>query len=290
MMMVVEPQMEPLMHPPMQSPIRLPMQRELALSLAEQFDRFARYYDGDYRNYVEDLDLIVDLADESDSPVLELGCGTGRVMRALLEAGCTVTGVDVSSQMLDVARGKLEALPADGRYGLVQDDLTTFVLQDDGFGLAVCASNTLMHLTDPAQQMALMRNAHRHLADGGRLLIDLFNPDVARLVAVNNVMELADEWVDDELGVHVVKWSVRTVDFAEQLQDTLFVYEESDAVETGGAVRRTLCPFTLRFLWRSEAELMLQASGFRVEAIWGDFFGEPYSAESERLVLLAQKV
>ena len=232
MMRVIEPPMEPLEHPLMQSPMQSPMQHESSLSLGEQFDRFARYYDGDYRNYDVDLDLILDLADGSDSPVLELGCGTGRVMRALLEAGRKVTGVDVSSQMLEVARRKLEVFPADGRYDLVQDDLATFVLQDDGFGLAVCTSNTLMHLTAPAQQMALLRNAHRHLADGGRLLIDLFNPDVARLVAVNNVMELADEWVDDELGVHIVKWSVRTVDFAEQLQDTLFVYEESDAGET----------------------------------------------------------
>ncbi len=79
---------------------------------------------------------------------------------------------------------------------------------------------------------------------------------------------------------------MRTVDFAEQLQDTLFIYEESGA---DGLVRRTLCPFTLRYLWRNEAELMLQACGFSVDTVWGDFYGEPYAGESEHLVLLAKK-
>ena len=73
---------------------------------------------------------------------------------------------------------------------------------------------------------------------------------------------------------------------AEQLQDTLFIYEE---ILPDGQVRRTACPFTLRFLWRSEAELMLQMAGFTVEAVWGDFEANPYDSASEHLILLATK-
>ena len=186
---------------------------------AEQFDRFARYYDGDYRNYDDDIDLILGLAEESDGPVLELGCGTGRVLQQILAEGHEATGIDISPHMLDVARRKLEAMDLLTQGELVEGDLTKFTLRRKDFRLAVCTSNTLMHLTTPHEQMAALKNAHRHLADGGWLFIDLFNPDVARLLAVNNVMELADEWEDQERAVHVVKWSVRTVDFAEQLQD-----------------------------------------------------------------------
>lgn len=253
---------------------------------AERFDRFARFYDGDYRNYDDDIDLILSLAEECGGPILELGCGTARVMCELLALDLAVTGVDISPELLAVARRKLERQYRHSTYSLVQADLTDFDLKRESFGLAVCTSNTLMHLNTPEQQMALLRNAHRHLAGGGRLFIDLFNPDVARLIAVQNVMELADEWTDEERGVHVVKWSVRTVDFAEQLQDTLFLYEESGS---DGLVRRTYCPFTLRFLWRNEAELMLQICGFDVEAVWGDFDGEPFHAGSEHLILLARK-
>jgi SAM-dependent methyltransferase len=253
---------------------------------ADRFDRFARYYDGDYRNYADDIDLILELAEASDGPVLELGCGTGRVMAELIAAGHNVTGVDISPQMLAVARNKLDSITHAGAYRLVQADLTSFELTGHDYALAICTSNTLMHLTTAAEQMTMLSRVCQHLAEGGRFLVDLFNPDVARLVAVNNLMELADEWEDAERRVHVTKWSVRTVDFAEQIQDTLFIYEESGA---DGNVRRTPCPFSLRFLWRNEAEMMLERCGFALDSVWGGFYGEPYCAESERLVLLAYK-
>lgn len=256
-------------------------------SRAALFDRFAQYYDGDYRNYDDDIDLILGIAEECGDPILELGCGTGRVLLELLALEHEVTGVDISPQLLAVARRKLAALRMDDLYTLVQADLTDFELDRSDFGLAVCTSNTLMHLNTPEQQTALLRNAHRHLRDGGYLFVDLFNPDVARLVAVQNLMELADEWTDEERGVHVTKWSVRAVDFAEQLQDTVFIYEETGG---DGVVRRTYCPFTLRFLWRNEAEIMLRSCGFDVEAVWGDFNEEPYAAHSDHLILLAKKL
>jgi len=79
---------------------------------------------------------------------------------------------------------------------------------------------------------------------------------------------------------------VRTIDLAEQLQDTLFIYEE---IAPDGVVRRTTCQFTLRYLWRGEAELMLRQCGYDLEAVWGDFDGAPYDGGSERLILLARK-
>ena len=253
---------------------------------ADLFDRFARHYDGDYRDCDDDIDLILDLASECDGPILELGCGTGRVMKPLVAAGHNVVGIDISPKLLKVAAEKLAGQQTDGRFELVESELTIYDLPARNFGLAVCTSNTLMHLTTAERQMAVLENAFRHLASGGWLFLDLFNPDVARLVAVNGIVELADEWEDSERGLHVVKWSVRSVDFAEQLQDTLFIYEETGE---DGLVKRTVCPFLLRYLWRSEAELMLQQSGFAVEAVWGDFVGGPYVAESERLTLLAKK-
>lgn len=246
-------------------------------------DRFAAFYDDDYRSYDADLDLILALADECGDPVLELGCGTGRVLVPLAANGHRVTGVDISPALLGVARAKLDA--AGSRVRLVQADLRTLDLPDRAFSFAFCTSNTLMHVAEPAGQLQVLAAAHRHLRRQGRLLIDLFNPDIARLIQVDGVTELADRWQAAD-GVEVLKWSVRRLDLAEQLQETLFIYEE---IAANGASRRTVCPFTLRFLWRHEAELMVRAAGFAVEAIWGDFGGEPYGGDSERLILLACK-
>lgn len=253
------------------------------------FDRFARFYDADYRHYRDDIPAILDLAAEAGDPILELGCGTGRVLLPLAEAGYTVTGIDISPALLAVARQKLPSTPSITRRPqpkLINADLRDFDLSTKEFAFAFCTSNTLMHLTTQEDQLTVLRNAHRHLQSGGLLFIDLFNPDLSRLLSINGVQEFADQWEDEKYGTHVFKWSVRTLDWVEQIQDTLFIYEE---VLPDGLVRRTACPFLLRFLWQSEAELLLEKAGFTVEGIWGDFDGNPYEMSSEHLILLASK-
>ena len=250
------------------------------------FDAFARYYDADYRNYDADVDLILTLADESAGPILELGCGTGRLLLPLAAQGHAVTGIDLSPALLEIARSKLQGSELAAQVELVRADMRRAALPRQDYAFAFCTSNTLMHLTDPAGQLAALRNAQRHLRQGGALLLDLFNPDVGRLAAVDGLQELADHWQDDQTGAQVVKWAVRSVDWAEQIQETIFIYEET---LPDGSSRRTTCPFQLRFLWRNEAELMLQAAGLAVEAVWGDFEGGDYDAASEHLILLARK-
>lgn len=255
-------------------------------AISAQFDAFAAYYDADYRNYNEDVDFILTLAAEVGDPVLELGCGTGRLLLPLAQQGHTVTGVDISPALLALARRKLQDAGLEAQVDLRQADMRTFDLPRHDYGFAFCTSNTLMHLARPADQMAALRNAHRHLASGGALLLDLFNPDVARLAMVDGVQELADRWQDEQTGAQVIKWAVRTVDWAEQLQETIFIYDET---LLDGSSRRTVCPFLLRFLWRHEAELMLQAAGFTVEDVWGDFEGGDYDAAADHLILLGRK-
>jgi SAM-dependent methyltransferase len=249
------------------------------------FDAFARYYDADYRNYDDDRDLILTLAAETGGPILELGCGTGRLLAPLVAQGHAVTGLDVSAALLALARAKLARLGT-GQVELVQADMRTFDLPHKDYAFAFCTSNTLMHLTTAADQLQVLRTTHRHLRRGAALLLDLFNPDVFRLAQVDGTQEYADRWIDEATGAQVIKWAVRTVDWAQQLQDTIFIYEET---LPDGSSRRTTCPFTLRFLWRNEAELMLQAAGFAVEHVWGDCEGGDYDAASDHLILLARK-
>lgn len=250
------------------------------------FDAFAPFYDSDYRHYTEDIQLVVDLAQDSGDRALELGCGTGRVMIPLAATGCHVTGVDNSPALLALARRKGEQAGLNPRLAFVQADLRSFALPRHDFDFAYCVSNTLMHLTSQADQLAALRNACRHLRPGGLLLLDLFSPDIPHLTAIAGVQELADQWQDEERGATVLKWVVRRVDVAHQLQETTFVYE---SVFADGRSEKAVLPFTLRFLWPSEGELLLEKAGFRVEEVWGDLDGNDYSSDSERLLFLARK-
>lgn len=254
-------------------------------SPAASFDRFARFYDEDYRDYADDIDAIVHLAQEMDGPVLELGCGTGRLLVPLTQLDLPITGVDISPALLAVAREKLARTRNGQRVTLVEADLRRLALDQRDFAFAFCTSNTLMHLADPHDQLAALQAAADHLRPGGLLLVDLFHPDIARLIDVDGVQELADRWQRED-GTEVIKWSVRTLDLAEQRQDTLFIYEET---APDGSVRRTHCPFALRYLWRNELVLMLERCGLTVEAVWGDFEGTPYADGAEHLIALATK-
>ena len=252
---------------------------------AAQFDRFARFYDADYREYDQDIEAIGALAEEYGDPVIEWGAGTGRVLLPLAAAGHTVTGVDVSPELLAQARRKLEGAEFANRVTFVEGDMRTVTLARSDYAFAYCTSNTLMHITTAEGQQEMLANVRRHLRPGGFFFLDLFNPDIPRLLDVNGLQELADQWQDPATGATVLKWSIRRIDLAEQLQETLFIYEENFP---DGQVRRTLCPFTLRYWWRNEGELMLAAAGFAVEEVWGDFDANPYEGMSERLIFVAR--
>ncbi len=253
--------------------------------ISAAMDRFADFYDDDYREYEDDLGLILELAEEAHGPVVELGCGTGRVLLPLAQMGALVTGVDASPALLEVARRKIALADVAANIALRETDLRATGLPDNHFALAVCTSNTLMHLTSAEDQLEALTETARILKRGGVLMLDLFNPDLQRLFEVAGVQELADRWSTPD-GGEVIKWSVRRVDPAEQLQETLFLYEE---VAPNGTVRKTLCPFTLRYIWRNEGELMLRAAGFVVEEVWGDFDGAEYADGVDHLIFLARK-
>lgn len=250
------------------------------------FDGFAPFYDADYRHYRDDLQAVIDLAQDSGETALELGCGTGRVLVPLAATGCRVTGIDSSPALLAKAQAKIVQAGLSARARTLAGDLRHFSLDETGFDFAYCVSNTLMHLTSQRDQLAALENAHRHLRPGGRLLVDLFSPDIPHLVEIGGLNILADQWWDEEQEATVMKWVVRDVDVAHQLQQTTFIYE---TLYADGRSHKTVLPFALRFLWPSEGELLLEKAGFRLEALWGDFDGNPHTSDSERLIFLASK-
>ncbi len=263
------------------------------------FDGFARFYDGDYRDYSDDIALVLKTARAAGRSVLELGCGTGRVLLPLAGDGCDVIGLDTSAALLAIARSKLahhgyanlgyaNQAAADGsvKVRLVQGDMTGFELAEREIDFAFVVSNTLMHVTTQAGQLKALQCAQRHLRVGGLLLIDLFNPDLAYLEAIAGIQELADWWEDEESGATVLKWSTRTVDAARQMQETVFVYEE---VFADGRNAQTRLSFPLRFWWPDEGVMLLEQAGFAVDEVCGDFDGGPYQSDSERLIFIARK-
>ena len=249
-----------------------------------QFDAFARFYDADYGAVDEDLPFYRELAQRTGGPVLEVMCGSGRLLLPLARAGLRLAGVDVSSAMLSLARERLTAANLGQRVQLHEADIRERAPVGP-FGLAIVAINSFMHLADTDDQLAALGHIHAALRPGGLLAIDLFNPDPRALaehhggLALDKSFTLAD-------GTRVQKFVAQHVDLAAQTSHVTFIYDEIDAE---GQVRRSTLPFTMRWLYRYELEHLLARAGFALDGVYGSYELDDYSTESELLLVVARK-
>ena len=249
------------------------------------FDRFARFYDLDYDSFQEDVAMYLGFAERTGGPLLELGCGTGRLLLPLAEAGYEVTGVDMSEQMLAIARAKLDAGDLSDQATLLLADMREVQLEQR-YRLAFIAINSFMHLTTMEDQLAALRAWRDALLPGGLLVIDVFNPNPQQLLEADGRVEMQGRWFDPDTGATVMKHFTRTLDDALQLQHVLFIYDE---VLPDGTVRRTLAPFQARYLYRFEGELLLDKAGFTPEQVYGSYDLDPFTSESERMIFVARR-
>jgi SAM-dependent methyltransferase len=250
------------------------------------FDRFARFYDLDYESFQDDVALYLGYAERTGGPLLELGCGTGRLLLPLARAGFDVTGVDLSPRMLEVAQAKVDATGLADQITLVQADMRQVELPQQ-YRLAFIAINSFMHLTSLEDQLAALRAWRKLLLPGGLLIIDVDHPDPRHLLEADGRLDLHGRWFDPDSGATVLKHMSRTLDAARQLQHVLFIYDE---VFPDGQLRRTLAPFQARYLYRFEGELLLDKAGFSPEQVYGSYDLDPYSSESERMIFVARRV
>ena len=116
----------------------------------------------------------------ADGAILELACGTGRVLLPLARAGHEIVGLDLSAQMVERCRAHLADEPAAvrERVRLVQADMTSFEL-GRRFALVTSPFRGFQHVTSVERQLACLGRCHAHLASHGRLVLDLFNPTTA---------------------------------------------------------------------------------------------------------------
>ena len=252
------------------------------------YEHIARYYDLSHDRLVDDIPFLWRQAAEVQGPVLEIGCGSGRLLVPLLRAGFDVTGIDTSPEMLARAELRLSAEPAEirARARLVAADVRTVELHpENGYGLIVFGYNTFMHLDEAAAGTALKR-LRPLLKDGGRLVIDVAGPMLLSSAADDPDFVLEDVLEDEARGSVVRQYTAYEAIPGEQAIDVTWVYE---AEEENAADGRARAKAKLRYfyLYPHQYELLLTLTGFRLTALYGDYDGSPFEEESERLILIA---
>jgi ubiquinone/menaquinone biosynthesis C-methylase UbiE len=244
---------------------------------------FARYYDWEFAmictRQALDVPFWQRMASQYGSPVLEVCCGSGRITLPVAKAGHQVVALDYSSALLDAMKSKMGALPITP----VQADMRSFSL-DARFPFAFISYSSFQQLLTLDDQMQCLRTIHRHLQPGGVLALDLTpcmceGPDELPLTRqyseffapARSQVTMYTSYRIDRLNL-IKHWHD---EYQERLPD--------------GTVRRFEHSISLRECSQDYMRLLLEACGYQLEVVWGDFEEGPLTADSNNMIVVAQK-
>lgn len=211
------------------------------------------------------------LADTCGGPVLEIGCGTGRVLLPIAEAGHEVVGVDPSEAMLAIARRRLPAGAT-----LVCGMAESLDLPRRDFALATFPFRSFMHLETPDDQLEALGRVHAHLRPGGWVALDVFEPKLESFAQDVQRGEMTFTWE----GRQVLRKATITRDRVLQHNRVHFDFVDPETGEVLGS-----SSFVMRWTFRYELEHLLVRAGFTPLRWSSGFDGRPYEAEGDIVVV-----
>ena len=235
-------------------------------------------YDRVLADYREDLDFWLEEARAADGPVLEVACGTGRVLLHLRAHGADVDGLDLSEPMLRRLRDRAAAIGV--RVQAEQADMRDFTMPRR-YRRVFIAFNGFAHCDSTDDQLRCLRCCRDHLEPGGALVVHMSYPSQAYwLEADGRVLEV--DRAHPSTGERVRMWDTRTRDRVRQRQHSLIDIEELDAA---GTLRRThRSETTQRWVYRFELELLLREAGFARREIFGGWAREPFVRDDQPML------
>jgi SAM-dependent methyltransferase len=234
----------------------------------------------------DDIPFYVDLAREARAagqPVLELGCGTGRVTIPIAQAGVEVVGLDNSPAMLAVAEIKAKAAGL-RNISWREGDMASFKLEG-AFGLVIIPFRSFLLLLTVEQQKSCLACIRDHLVENGRLALNVFNRSIPAIA----------DWLGSKRGMWQRRqdeqrrelWFNRDYQTAAQRLEEVRAEVELD--NAGAIISRVERNLRLRWVYRYEMEHLLALGGFQVEALYGWFDRRPFDDESSEMVWVARK-
>jgi ubiquinone/menaquinone biosynthesis C-methylase UbiE len=260
-----------------------------------QNERIAEFYAQTYDRSVPDwpgeIDFYQEMAAEvklRNGNVLEIACGTGRVAIRLAGIGVNIVGLDLSPQMLEVAREKSQGLE---NIRWVHGDMRSFEL-DESFDLALIPGHAFQNLTTPQDQVACLECIKRHLHPGGRLIVHLDHQDFTWLGDLlrdkGSRFETAEQFKHPVSGHLVCTFRAWSFEPASQTAICQTAWEEVG--DDGQTFNRWQTePVRLHCVFRFEMEHLLARVGFNIEKVYGDFFRQPLQDQSPGMIWVARR-
>ncbi len=251
----------------------------------------AKHYDGAYaaKQDLVDLPFYLDLAEQTGGPVLEVACGTGRVLLPIARRGIEIHGLDNSLPMLEILKNSLarEAQEVRQRVTLHEGDMRDFRLGAQ-FPLVIIPFRPMQHMHTIEDQVSALTSAAAHLSDGGILAFDVFYPkfDVITSRMGEEVMEF--EWNPGPDSTEVVRRYFRkeSVDKINQIFYFTFVYRTLRADEL---IREETEAFKLSYFTYPHLRALFLMAGLETVAEYGSFAKDPLDNRAQQMIFVLRK-
>lgn len=236
-------------------------------------DDRGKVFEGDVAFYLRQ-------ARRTGGPILELGCGTGRVTIPLARKGFAVTGLDLSPHMLRIARQKVAAIPTRLNIRFVHGSMERFDLKQR-FRLILIPFRAFQHLLTPDTQRRCLECVRRHLAPDGRFITHLFDPRLEYCLPKAQEARMVRNSVIHPATGHRFDVVIRDRKNDPLTQTFRETWLWTENAKDGRVVRRVRDELSLRWTYREEMRYLLQLCGFRIVACYSDFKGSAprYGAE-----------
>jgi SAM-dependent methyltransferase len=236
-------------------------------------------YDLSYSWYSPDLEFYLGLAKASRGPVLEVGCGTGRVLIPMLQAGVDADGLDLEPAMLARLESKAQALGLAPR--VFAGDMRDFTMPRR-YRLIVLPFRPFQHLLSTEDQLRALRCLREHLLPGGAMVMNLFYPSWDYIAENAGKTRVTRTFPHPVHGRTVAFHEHNEYDRVNQVVTVERVVVEEG--EPGGEPVRTRVTFALRWVFRFEMELLLRAAGFTRYDLRRGFDGGPFEKDTDEMV------
>lgn len=242
-------------------------------------DAMVNFYDVIHKNYDIDKKFYLDKILNAGGPVLEIGCGTGRIFCEALKQGADIYGIDQSALML----GKLkEKIDASEHYRVQVVDALDY-LSEKKFNLIIAPYRMFMHIISVEDQQKFLKNVYANLNDNGEYIFNVFNPDLERIrTGDKETLRFEGEYIP---GKTFKFYDSSKPDLLNQCQQVTFRFEWED----NGEIKEDKMYFPMRYMFRFEIQHLCERAGFKSVNIYRDFEYNELNGEVREFVVVCKK-
>lgn len=241
----------------------------------------AKEYDYKYGSYVEDYELIQEWANRTKGRILDLGCGTGRILFRLIDEGKMVDGVDLSKEMLELAKEKAEMYVVKPNFYCM--NLTDLQLEK-GYSMMYMVGNTFQHILTNSQQDTMLIKVYEHLSTEGIFIFDTRMPKLDELKEI-------DQYTEEYINYNqqkVIEHHCEQYDLMSQILECT-IQKEVYNNELNQLLTTTQEYIHIKYTFPQELLRMLHQHGFEVLHQYGGWDRQSLESKSNSIITICRK-